>query len=70
MKQINMAVFKPENVEDFYEIGEVLGRYEWLIVYKLYQYQVVLTTMQSLGIWTFTDFVVVFLLYSSTLDLK
>lgn len=23
-----MAVFKPENVEDFYEIGEVLGRYE------------------------------------------
>lgn len=22
-----MAVFKPENVEDFYEIGEVLGRY-------------------------------------------
>lgn len=22
-----MAVFKPENVEDFYEIGEILGRY-------------------------------------------
>lgn len=26
-KLFNMAVFKPENVEDFYEIGDVLGRY-------------------------------------------
>lgn len=29
--QTNMAVFKPENVEDFYEIDEVLGRYGALL---------------------------------------
>lgn len=28
MQWIGMAVFKPENVEDLYEIEEVLGRYE------------------------------------------
>ena len=27
MKEIIMAVIKPENVEDFYDIGEDLGRY-------------------------------------------
>ena len=57
-----MAVFKPENVEDVYEIGEVLGRYGYI-------YQTVFNTVQSLGVWTFTVVVVVvvvLLLYSST----
>lgn len=36
MKQSNMAVFKPENVEDFYEIGEVLGRYGYIELFKKY----------------------------------
>ncbi|KAF3834459.1 hypothetical protein F7725_025663 [Dissostichus mawsoni] len=37
VKQSNMAVFKPENVEDFYEIGEVLGSGHFAQVRKVHE---------------------------------